>query len=816
MPNAFEQSAANRGNEPWDVASAEALARLHQAAESEPPRRESRWGARIAEAAHEARHPFSPIDHDSLFEAERDWLGQRFAEIAGRLKRSLAELRPRNALRELEQRFAQFQDHVDQFQRRVDSALDEVAKRSDVDGLRLIEAHVTEISGKLQAMEQELSRLDAIEAGLHAVSEQVSDERLALVLEQGEKIAADITAATTRASGQMLARFDELGRAVSSQATRFGEIKGLVETSITERRQGEEQAVSMLDTLQQALIRVLDRMDAIEEGQEAAIAALAQPAPAGEARTPLPYANEEFDVYEPDPLAIVSPAVASPQPHARADEEAHFYAGAMGRTGALRPDYETERPAAKATPIIIADEPLAPAPAAPESPRSSIEKLRRDFIADAQRAKLKANSQQSAQRETMPASPARREGKEAPQSAKAAVSGAGNILGVSPKLIIAALTMVVAINLGLVLISRGQNEPMEQSASPPSAVEDPSAPALPAEKGEEHGEGPGGPAMKGLGFDTDPEAPADQHVSDDGPAPIPVGIMLQHPEVPPTGARLAKLYTQQRSAELSGRLGTTAAKASLAALLPEGTDEGSEPAALTSDAPADATARPRALDLPPATVGPLSLRLAAAKGDPSAQFEVAARLAEGKGTQQSFKDALAWYQRSASQGFAQAQYRLATFFERGLGTRPDLGRARVWYQRAADQGNVKAMHNLAVLAAGRDGSPDYATAARWFAEAAQYGLPDSQYNLAVLHESGLGIEKDLGLAYLWFSLAAKGGDGDAPRRRDEVEAKLAPADIAAVKERVAGFTAKASIAIANDARLAGEDWKKRQTDGNGG
>ncbi len=191
MPNAFEQSAADRGNEPWDAASAEALARLHQAAESEP-RRKGRWGTRGAGAEHESQHPFSPIDHDSLFEAERDWLGQRFAEIAGRLKKSLAELRPRNALRELEQRFAQFQDHVDQFQRRVDSALDEVAKRSDVDGLRLIEAHVTEISGKLQAMEQELGRLEVIEASLHAVSEQVSDERLALLLEQGQKIAADI------------------------------------------------------------------------------------------------------------------------------------------------------------------------------------------------------------------------------------------------------------------------------------------------------------------------------------------------------------------------------------------------------------------------------------------------------------------------------------------------------------------------------------------------------------------------------------------------------------------------------------------------
>ncbi len=799
MPNAFEQSVANRGADPWDPPAAEALANLHQGTESAPPHRQGRAGSRSAGAAHELQHPFSPIDHDSLFEAERDWLGQRFAEIAGRIKQSLAELRPRNALLELEQRFAQFQDHVDQFQRRIGSALDDVAKRSDVDGLRLIEAHISEIEGKLQAIVHQLGRFDGLEAGLRAVAEQVSDDRLALILEQGDKIAADIEAATRRASGEMLARFDELGRAVASQTSQFGEIKELLGTSITERRQGEEQAVTMLDTLQQALIRVLDRMDAIEEGQEAAVAALARPAPAAEA---------DIAGLAEDPLAIMSPPADSPWPQSHAVEEART----TRPTAAAGLNREPERPAAK-KPIAVADEP--PVPAAPESPRSSIEKMRRDFIADAQRAKLKAASQQTSPRGTnseKPANQASRETWPASQPAKAAASGPGKILGMSPKLLIAALAIVVAINLGLVLISRGHDEPAPQVGAAPSAFEAPGA--LPAEKGDV--EGPGGSARKGLGFDTDPEAPAEQHVSADPPAPIPAGITLQHPEQPPTGAKLAKLFTQQRSAELSGRLGNTAAKASLAALLPEAADESAEPAALTRDVPAEGTARPSALDLPPATVGPLSLRLAAAKGDPSAEFEVAARLAEGKGTTQSFKDALAWYQRSASQGFAQAQYRLATFFERGLGTKADLGRARVWYQRAADQGNVKAMHNLAALAAGREDSPDYATAARWFAEAAQYGLPDSQYNLAVLHESGLGVEKDLSLAYLWFSLAAMGGDKDALRRRDEIEARLGPADIAAVKERVAGFTPKPSIAIANDARLAGEDWKKRQTDGAGG
>ena len=119
---------------------------------------------------------------------------------------------------------------------------------------------------------------------------------------------------------------------------------------------------------------------------------------------------------------------------------------------------------------------------------------------------------------------------------------------------------------------------------------------------------------------------------------------------------------------------------------------------------------PSQVSLPPATVGPLSLRLAAANGDPSAAFEVGARLAEGKGTSQNFTEAITWYQKSAAQGFAQAQYRLGTLYERGLGVKADVARAQSWYERAAEQGHIKAMHNLAVLSAGRStGSPDYIT-----------------------------------------------------------------------------------------------------------
>jgi localization factor PodJL len=213
--------------------------------------------------------------------------------------------------------------------------------------------------------------------------------------------------------------------------------------------------------------------------------------------------------------------------------------------------------------------------------------------------------------------------------------------------------------------------------------------------------------------------------------------------------------------------------------------------------------------LPPATVGPFSLRMAAAQGEPSAQFEVATRLAEGKGTDQDLKAATQWYLRSATSGFAMAQFRLGTLFERGVSVKTDLARAKVWYARAAAQGNVKAMHNLAVLISGRGGvEPDYATAAKWFAEAADRGLADSQYNLAVLYENGLGVAKDDKIAYKWLLLAAKSGDQEAESRRDALKKRLSEGVRTAAEATAQSWLAKPADPMANDSRVAGQAWRQ--------
>jgi len=195
--------------------------------------------------------------------------------------------------------------------------------------------------------------------------------------------------------------------------------------------------------------------------------------------------------------------------------------------------------------------------------------------------------------------------------------------------------------------------------------------------------------------------------------------------------------------------------------------------------------------MPPKALGPLALRKAASEGDGAAQYTIALRYLEGKGTERDLKKASEWLDRAARTGLAPAQYRLAAMYERGVGVEKDTNKAQGWYTAAAERGNVKAMHNLAVSVSGRDGSaPDYTLAAKWYGEAAARGLPDSQFNLGILAEHGLGMTKNLSQAYQWFALAAAQGDPEASKRREVIRVQLAPEMLAQAEAAAAAWTAK--------------------------
>lgn len=193
----------------------------------------------------------------------------------------------------------------------------------------------------------------------------------------------------------------------------------------------------------------------------------------------------------------------------------------------------------------------------------------------------------------------------------------------------------------------------------------------------------------------------------------------------------------------------------------------------------------------------------AEKGDAAAQYDMGARLAEGRGVARDPAAAIRWFEKAAAQGLAQAQYRLGAIYEKGAGLPRDLRKARDFYEKSALLGNIRAMHNLAVIEAeGVDGKSDYASAAQWFRRAADYGVRDSQFNLAILYARGMGVKQDMAQSYVWFGAAAQQGDADAAKKRDEIGARLDAGQLAAAKRQIAEFHARPAASSANAAPVA--------------
>ncbi len=204
-----------------------------------------------------------------------------------------------------------------------------------------------------------------------------------------------------------------------------------------------------------------------------------------------------------------------------------------------------------------------------------------------------------------------------------------------------------------------------------------------------------------------------------------------------------------------------------------------------------------------------SLKQAATNGDPVALYELAVRTMDGRGVARDPRAAVALFEKAGEKNLAPAQYRAGNAYEKGIGVPRDVEAARRWYQRAAENGNTRAMHNLAVLMAeGAGGKPDYASAMTWFSKASEHGVRDSQFNLAVLFARGLGTQQDLVRSYQWFAVAAGQGDDEAGRKRDEVAARLQPADLTRAKAAVERWRVTPANSGANEVPAPSAKWSE--------
>jgi localization factor PodJL len=747
---------------------------------------------------------------------DRAWFDSRLADVTQRVEAKLVAMMPQDALSTIGTR-------LDQIETKFGNTLANVALRSDLPKVDELAAQVRELGIQFERVREQFGRIDSLERHIRSIGERIDSEiARASVESMPEPVAIDIEHVAQSTAERVAQRF--VTAMPPPAATALPDLTAMLEAYIAERRRGDGQTAEALETVQEALVQLLDRVD--------------RPAPVQPAMPPA-------DAFVPPPPPHIDDrhALAPELPEQPAPRDASlrrdFAAAAerakqMARAKAVEaptrvelppmPDVEPDAPVAAP---VTRDRRPGPSHATGEQVGEPAAKSRMNpalLVAtvvalligtgylvtelmgfgapEGQKFERKLAAPAPGALLTPPAA-------KLPAKAPAAQPAAAPAVAAQP-----------APNTAPAMRPATTELPRNTEAAPPAIDKD--APLLPPDPVRRSQPETAVEDLSQNGAPTAPAAPSPTLARQNGVTSGPLPGITVFEGRPASPEAIARVQHQQQLATASTRLGHTGARpvtaAGVTALPGVGAEAGradrAQPAAPEAPTDVSSIASAMAPDMPPALIGPTSLRIAAQKGDPSAEFEVAARFAEGKGVKQDFKQAYHWYNRSASRGFAPAQYRLGTLYERGIATKADLGKARAWYKRAADQGNVKAMHNLAVLSAGREqGSPDYVTAAQWFTQAAERGLPDSQFNLGVLAENGLGVAKDLRHSYQWFTLAARGGDKEAARRRDQLITKMDPADVQAGDALVAAFRAKAADPRVNDARVAGDAWRVRADQG---
>jgi len=207
----------------------------------------------------------------------------------------------------------------------------------------------------------------------------------------------------------------------------------------------------------------------------------------------------------------------------------------------------------------------------------------------------------------------------------------------------------------------------------------------------------------------------------------------------------------------------------------------------------------------------------AEKGSAAAMLTLGQFYEQGVGIARNYSKALEWYEKAAKAGQAEGFYNLGVCYEIGMGAAADAAKALQNFQRAADMGLPIAMNKLAsMFISGNGAARDTAKGISWldkaanagvaaaandlgaihlagllgqkkdekkalsmFMKAADLGNLEAIRNVAAMHKDGIGTRADPALAYLWYSIARRGGytGEDVVRMLGLLEGSLSTAQV---------------------------------------
>jgi localization factor PodJL len=634
-------------SEPWDAQSAEALTRLHESEDGGLWKRQ--------DARHQQR---APLHTDPPAAQAAGWentlLQPRITGLMQRLQDTLDALDPDKALAPLGQR-------LDSIEQRLADALSGVAQRSDVEGLRLIEAQVTELAAHVEQTGLRFDRLDAM------------DERM----------------------GEFARKFDEEG------LQRLDTLERTLQSYVSEWRHSNERTSTTLGALDETLTRIGSSIDSVEAHTPAPDMSLA-PFEMDQAANPR---------IGPDPLSqVYADGARALAPHTYASLDAADYTpGAplhasrpAAEIEAMDGPLERQAPDSSAPPLFEREPDPDTQPAISDAAALPISDVATSQVPDEAAASdlappaFRASAMRAKLRQIQLADAERAEGARPPSlaisSAVSAPPKARN--GARPSLLLAAgITLFAAAGYLLVDVFMTPHPQAPEQGQRPVELD--------SGKRAERPEAPETPSVPQQARRIDAFGAALATVFREAP---PSATPALHKEASPqSDDSLQSLVTPPA-------LGVGPASLRQAAV-------NGDPIAQYEVGTRYAAGLGVAQDLGQATQW---FARAAARGLAAAQFRLAAMYERGHGTVADVEKARTWYLRAAQQGHVKAMHNLAVLSVSG--GRSDYAGAAKWFAEAAARGLTDSQFNLAVLHQnGRGIARDPRLAYQWLSLAARGG-----------------------------------------------------------------------------------------------
>ncbi|MBT7968233.1 MAG: sel1 repeat family protein, partial [Methylococcales bacterium] len=129
---------------------------------------------------------------------------------------------------------------------------------------------------------------------------------------------------------------------------------------------------------------------------------------------------------------------------------------------------------------------------------------------------------------------------------------------------------------------------------------------------------------------------------------------------------------------------------------------------------------------------------------------------KGKGVPKDYKEAVKWFKLAAKKGNVSAQNNLGVMYKKGKGVLKDYKESVKWFKLASKERHAKSQYDLGIMYRDGLGVIQYDKESIWWIKkSAEKGFPEAQNNLGERYSEGKGFTQDNEEAIKWFKLATK-------------------------------------------------------------